>query len=355
MKEKLEELKKQGAKIFSFSRLGSFKNCEYEYYNTYVLGNRGIDNVYTLLGSLIHTGIENIYSEKEDILKFKKDYDNKLLELEMVGMNFPNEKIGDNWKADVNHFISHFNKIDSKMILEKLFLIEIEDGVWIQGFIDAILPSDKGAPNVNIYDWKSSSRFAGKKLEEAGRQLLLYKIGIEDNTNLKVDKVMWFMLKYIYVCNIQKNGKVKKKMCNRGKWVKEITNPITKELNNLGIEEFELEMLLDKAIEDNNMEGLPKEVQDKFWLEDCVVEYEITDEKINELKQYISDTISEIDAKDKENEDDWNPVDINKSNSFYCSVLCSHRKTCKYYKTFLKENANSFDKKDKKDEFDIFS
>lgn len=352
--EKLEELKEQGAKIFSFSRLNSFHNCEYEYYNSYVLKNRGINNIYTELGSLIHNNIEAIYDETSDIVKFKDNYTNKMLELEMLGIKFPSDTIGESWKRDISHFINNFNKLDTKIIQEKLIIFEVGDGIWLQGYVDGIVPSEKGKPFINVIDWKTSSKFTGKKLLEAGRQLLLYKVGLEDNTNFKVDKVMWCMVKYIYVCNMQKNGKVKKKMCNRGKWVKEMKSTIEKEMYKLGIDEFEVEMLLDKAIEDNTFDCLPREIKDKYWLEDCFVEYEITDEKIDELKKYIVSTIETIDSKDHTNEDDWNPVELNKHNSFYCSVLCSHRKTCKYYKQFLKDNADSFDKKEKVDEFDIF-
>nr|WP_233499550.1 hypothetical protein [Bacillus velezensis] len=39
-----------------------------------------------------------------------------------------------------------------------------------------------------MYDWKTSSKFAGKKLNEAGRQLLMYKLALEQTTDLKVDK-----------------------------------------------------------------------------------------------------------------------------------------------------------------------
>jgi ATP-dependent helicase/DNAse subunit B len=353
-KEKLDELYKSGAKVFSFSKLGTFNNCEYEYYNSYVLKNRGINNIYTELGSCLHNNIEAIYDGESDIDNFKDNYTNKLFELEMVDMTFPNEKIGDSWKKDVDHFLNNFNKMDTKIIQEKLVVFEIGDGLWLQGRIDGIVPSEKGKPNVNILDWKTSSKFSGKKLTEAGRQLLMYKVGLEDNTPFKVDKVMWFMIKYLYVCNMQKNGKVKKKMCNRGKWVKEIRSQLEKELYKLELDEFEIELLLDKAVEDNKIDSLPKEIHEKYWLEDCFVEYEITDEKIEELKQYIVGTVKAIDSKDKTNEDDWKPIEIDKHNSFYCSVLCGHRKTCKFYKKFLEENADSFDKKDKNDDFDLF-
>lgn len=354
MKEKLEELRKQGAKIYSFSKLGTFNTCQYEYYNTYVKRNKGINNVYTELGSLLHNNIEAIYKGESDIETFKNNYTKKLVELDLLGMKFPNESIGDSWKKDMGHFLNNFNKIDKKMILEKLIVFEIADGLWMQGYIDAILPSEKGKPYVNIYDWKSSSKFAGKKLGEAGRQLLMYKLGIEDNTDLKVDKVMWFMVKYINVCWKLKNGNTKKKMCNRGKWVKDMRATLEKELYKSCMEEFEVEMVLDKAVEDNNINGLPKQVQDLYWLEDAIVEYDANEENITELKKYVVDTVHAIENKNPNNEDEWKPIEITKYNSFYCSVLCGHRKTCPFYKSFLEENADSFEKKDKKDEFDIF-
>lgn len=353
-KEKLDELIKQGIKVYSHSKLGAFNTCEYEYYNTYILKNKGIDNVYTELGSCLHNNIEAIYDDESDFEKFKNNYNDKLMELEMLGINFPNENIKNSWIKDVNHFVNNFKKMDTKIAQEQLIVFEVADGIWMQGYIDGILPSDKGKPYVNILDWKTSSKFTGKKLNEAGRQLLMYKVGLEDNSTCKVDKVMWFMIKYIYVCNMQKNGKVKKKMCNRGKWVKEIRSQLEKELNKCELDDFEIELLLDKAIEENKIEFLPEQVKKLFWLEDCVVEYEITDDKIDELKQYMINTVKAIESKDKENIDGWKPVEINKQNSFYCSVLCGHRNTCKFYKQFLEENVNKLEKKDKKDDFDIF-
>ena len=355
MEDKLNELKEQGKNIYSFSKLGTFNNCEYEYYNTYILKKKGIENIYTIMGSELHDGIEQIYRNKLDIEKFKKDFENRLLELEMNGISFPSETIGDSWKADVGHFINNFNKIDSKMILEKLRVFEITDGVYFQGYVDAILPSEKGKPYVNIYDWKTSSKFTGKKLNEAGRQLLMYKLAIENTTNLKVDKIMWFMIKYVYVCS-QGKKKIKKKMCNRGKWVKEIRNQLEKDLKNNGMDDFEIELLLDNAVKQNTLECLPDEIKNKYWLEDCIVEYEITEERINELKDYVVNTVNEIESKDASNEAVWKPVEINKYNSFYCSVLCGHRKTCKFYKEFLDKSSKQFKKKDKVDVFDnLFS
>lgn len=352
--KKLDELHYNGVKIYSFSKLGSFHNCEYEYYNTYITRKERIDNVYTIMGSLIHSNLEAIYRGNGNFNSFKDNYINKLLELDILDLHFPSESIGQSWKSDVDHFINHFNKLNNKFVLEKQIVFEIVPGIWMQGFVDAISPSDKGKPYVNIIDWKTSSKFTGKKLKEAGRQLLMYKLGIEATTDYKVDKIMWFMIKYIYVCTMQKNGKVKKKMCNRGKWVKEIKDQVERELYKTGMDEFEVELLLDHAIHENSLLGLPQQVQEKFWLEDCFVEYDATEENITELKEYVTDTVNQINSKNKEDESDWNPVDITQKNSFYCSVLCGHRKHCQYYKAFIDENKDSFDKKAKNDSFDLF-
>ncbi|MGK4040811.1 PD-(D/E)XK nuclease family protein [Heyndrickxia oleronia] len=353
VKKQIEELRGQGKKVYSFSKLGTMNTCEYEYHNTYNLKKKGLDNIYNVMGSELHSGLEGIYGNNEDVETLNKNFEEKLIECEMLGINFPNQSIGDSWKADMRHFLNNFKKLEKKMIQEKLILFKITDDIYLQGYIDSIIPSDKGKPYVNIIDWKTSSKFTGKKLTEAGRQLLLYKVGLEATTNIKVDKVMWCMLKYLYVCNMQKNGKVKKKMCNRGKWVKEMRNAFEKELNKLNLDEFEIELLLDKAVEDNQMHCLPKEIKDKFWLEDCFLEYEVTDERIDELKQYVIKTVKEIESKDPNNEDEWQPQELNKYNTFYCSTLCGHRKHCKFYKAFLDENSESFDKKNKKDEIDM--
>lgn len=354
-KERLEQLKSEGKTVYSHSRISTFHNCQYEYYNTYVLKNRGIGNCYTEIGSEIHDSIEKIYLGEADKDNLKSNYFNKMTELELLGIKFPNEKIRNSFHADLSHFVNNFNKMDTKMRTEELIVFQVTDDIYVQGYIDAILPSDKGKPYVNVYDWKTSSKFSGKKLQEAGRQLLMYKVGLEQTTPMKVDRVMWFMVKYVYVCWMQKNKKVKEKMCNRGKWVKEIRNQLEKDLIAHGIEDFEREMLLDKAVEENTLDCLPKEVQEKYSLKDCVVEYEITDEKIEELKQHVINTIDAINSKDFNDENDWQPVEITKYDSFYCATLCGHRRTCPYYKKFLEENADGFEKKDKVDDFDIFS
>ncbi|MCM3109902.1 PD-(D/E)XK nuclease family protein [Lederbergia lenta] len=334
----------EGRKIYSFSKLSTMNTCEYEYWNTYIDKKKGKDNVYSIIGGSLHDSIENIYNGSSDKSTMVNKFHDQLIELELLNIKFPNQKIKDSYVADVGHFVKNFKPIDSKFVLEKHIVFPLNDDIVLQGYLDAIQPSEKGKPFVNIIDWKTSSKFSGKKLNEAGRQLLMYKLALESTTSLKVDKIMWFMIKYLYVSWRLKNGKIKKKMCNRGKWVKEMRNTLEKDLIKLNIDQFELDILLDNAIKNNNIDDLPEEVKSKYILEDCFVEYEATEEKIEELKEYVISTVNNIESKGIDSIE-WQPVEITKYDSFYCATLCGHRQVCPFYKKFLDKNSEGFDKK----------
>ena len=296
----------------------------------------------------MHEGIENFYKGKVEAKDIKSAYFEKLAELEFLDMKFPNENIEANYNKDIQHYLDNFKKIDSKFVLEHHVLFEVLPDIWIQGFVDAIY---KGENGLVILDWKTSSKFTGKKLVEAGRQLLLYKLAIEATTNAKVDKIMWCMLKYLNVCHTQKNGKIKKKMCNRGKWVKEMKSALEKEMIKEGIDDLEVSILMEEAVENNNIDILPQFIKDKYWLEDCYVEHEASDENIQELKDYIQSTVDKINSKNHENKDEWKPLDLEKE-SFYCNNLCNHRNTCTFRKEYV-EGLNLGKKNDLLD-FDLF-
>lgn len=353
--ERLQKLWDEGKKVFSFSKLNCFNNCEYEYFCTYILNKPRKQNIYGELGGFIHDQIEKLYKNettKEDIIKA---YESKMMEIELLDtMNFANEKIENGWKADIEHFLHNFTKIDKKAILEKFVLFEPVKDVHIQGYVDAIFPTEN--KKLEIIDWKTSSKFSGKKIKEAGRQLVLYKMAIESTTDYEVERVGWYMIKYVNVCSKLKNGKIKKSMRSRRKWVEESRALIEKELDSLGIDLFEIEMLMDRAIKDNNLDCMPDNLKNKIWLEDCIVYYDVTKEEEEELRKYIENTVTSIDLKDVNNPDDWKPIEITKFNNFFCGQLCSHGKTCKHYQKFIAENKDDFKpKEEKKDKFDIFA
>lgn len=319
---KLAELKKQGKTAYSISRINAFNQCEYGYYRTYILGDRGENNCYGIAGTRIHDNLEDIHNGKITEEGMKNDFENMLIEFELNNIQFPTAKIGENWKKDISHFMNNFKKIDRKMLTEVFVLYEIVPDMWIQGYIDAIIP-DKNGEDIILLDWKTSSEFKGRRLIEAGRQLLVYKDAIEQLTNKKVSGVCWYMLKYM---NVTWNGKTK--MLRRRDWVKNIKHELEKDLASLGEDDFVIELLIDKAIADNSLKELPQQIQDKYKIEPAVLWYKPTEKRMKECEDYIINTIKAIESKGNKEE---NFTKICKDN-FFCSNLCNHRNVCKYRK-----------------------
>lgn len=323
LEEKMDLLKKDGHTVYSISRLNSFNQCKYGYNKTYNEKDRGKQNIYSIAGSSIHDALENIYKNnatKEDLIKA---YEGTMKKCEMFGIKFPNEQIENNWKTDMGDFVNNFKKLDLKGVMEQFILFEILPDIWIQGYIDAIFANDD---ELLIIDWKSSSEFKGEKLVDAGRQLALYKLAIEKLTGRKVDKVAWFMMKYVYV---KYSGR--QKMCARRKWVKDISHMLKTDLKKLDTPEFVIPMMVEEAVKNNNLNNMPQEVQEKYKLEDCILYYDVTEKVIDELKQYIFDTVKAI-----ESETEWQPANVEKE-SFFCNTLCNHRDTCPYIKEYNKQ------------------
>ena len=335
----VKQLRNDGKNVYSISRINAYNGCNFEYYNTYVKKNRGINNVYGELGSTIHEYVEGVYrGDITDTSNFNQAIHNKMFELDIMDLGFPSEVIKDSFVKDIDHYTKNFNKLDGEFILEKLFVTQIGKH-YLMGYIDAIR-TIKDDDNVKhqVIDWKSSSKFTGNKLQSAGRQLVIYKLGLEQTTDMKINEIKWAMLKYIYVCWIQQNGKVKKKMVNRGKLIKEMTKTFEKEMIKSGMDEIEVGLALMNAESTNSFDGLPSVITDKYWLEDCFVEYEATEEVIKEVEDYVVNTIEEIENKDIHNESEWKPLDFDKEGTFYCNALCSHRLTCPFIKEYNRNN-----------------
>ena len=333
--KQIEALKNRGITVYSISRLNTFNACQYAYYLSYIQKEKGKQNIYGLAGEAIHDGIELIYQGKEEKSSLKQRLDDMLTKCDLFNVHFPTETIKNNWIVDMKHFVNNFSLINKKIITEQFILYEIAEEIWVQGYIDALFTGEN--KTIDIIDWKSSSRFTGNKLLEAGRQLLLYKDAIEKTTNKQIGKIGWYMTKYVYICSKYKNGKTKRKMCSRRKWVKEISQELIKKLKKLGNEDFIIEILIDQAIIKNNLSNMPQKIQDEYWLEDCIVYYDYDDKKMEECRNYVIEAVKKIEGKNKDNINDWKPVEINDKNSFFCKVLCNHRETCKYLKKYLED------------------
>lgn len=262
------------------------------------------------------------------------------MELDFLGIDFPNDSIKETFTKDIDAFMKNFSLLDGDFTLEKMFITNINEDIILLGYIDAIQKDKEG--KYHIIDWKTSSKFTGKKLQESGRQLLVYKLGIEQNSDIKIETVKWAMLKYIYVCWVQKNGKVKKRMINRGKMIKEMSKAFEKDMLNSGMEDIEVQLLLTKAESNNSLDKLPELIREKYWTEDCFVEYDSSEEMVEEMKKYIINTVEQIDNKNKEDKSDWKPIDFKKDGTFYCNTLCGHRNTCSFIKEWNSNNKSKF-------------
>lgn len=348
--ERIKELRANGETVYSFSRIDV--DCDREYFHTYVERKRGIDNIYTTMGTYFHDTIEKIVNKEIPYSELKKGYYEKLSEVEFLDIKFPNDVIKNSWENDMNHAVENLELIDGKVKTEKHVLFQVGKH-WFHGYID-VIQATPTPPYVDIIDWKTSSKFSGAKLKSAGRQLLMYKLAVESSLNIPVRSVKWNMLKYMTVKwnQVLKSGKLspKSKMVSRGKWVKELRNNIKKLLIEMGeFEEFEIEMMLDDAVEKNSLDNLPTEIQETYTFEDCYVEYEATEERMDEVVEYVNGRIEHFNGKDKNNKYDWDGVDLKTDHdTFYCANLCGHRKHCEVYQNF--KNNNDYRDKEKKEE-----
>ncbi len=374
--------------IYSISRLNTFHNCQYGFYLTYSLHEDREDNIYSFAGTKIHDILDRIYNEKKtyDLDDIQDEFDDFMLECSVFGYRFPTKKTEENWMSDMIHFVSNYKKLESVPLASEERVLLNLDGIWLQGYVDYQEESEDG--NINIIDWKTSSKFTGARLKEAGRQLLVYKLAKEAEGK-SVDKVGWFMIKYLNITYQLKNGKYKTSMYRRGRWVEKLSNVLKSYLNDYmfneasiklfnnhkeeilklaksdrklsnriddkkydemtkvllerhnhdgkyddllfeyGYDEYYIELLIDESIVNNSIENLPTDFQRQFKIEDCLLWYDYTEEDIQETIDYIKDTVEQIESKDKNNPMDWAANGITE-NDFYCNCLCSQRQNCYY-------------------------
>lgn len=341
----LQKLFNEGAEVYSISRLNCINQCEYQAYLSYIacLPKKGC--VWSLLGGSIHDALEQcIKGEAEESIL--KDAINKELEnLDILGIDFPLDRNGNptlrnNWIANMSKFAQEFKTPKGKFETEKLILLHWKDNIWIQGYIDLIRYDKNG---VYIVDWKTSSNYDKKHLIEAGRQLVLYALAIQEE-GYTVKRVSWCMLKYCQTTWMQKNGKPKDKISEWRNYIKDLRSVLEKKLSDMGYDEVDIDALLFQAEQDNSMECLPDELKSQFKTVPYVRDYELTDEIIEECKQYINDSIEKY-HKCGNVEKNFHPCDISKE-SFFCSSLCDFSTSCKYWKEYcdqLKYKENSED------------
>ena len=155
---------------------------------------------------------------------------------------------------------------------------------------------------MHIVDWKTSTRYQGKKIDEECGQLVIYAEGIRQALNIPLEDIIceWNFLKYVTVTYEQKNGKTKDRYIERNVIGESLINTAKMWLKHFEYNEEEIEKYTDEMVLNNNIDCLPKEVREKFVIKDCYVQVPLSETKIEELKADIIDTVGEIDNKTEE-------------------------------------------------------
>lgn len=314
-------------KFYSHSRLGNFNQCKRGYYYTYIDKKQQNPSVYSELGTACHSTLEELYECKVDKLN-KELFDDEFNKCKLFGINFPKSKydIAGGYYKDISAFYDVYNKIEARegdrFISELGFILKLDETKALMGYIDLLILHIDGT--CEIVDFKTSSTFDKNHIIEAGRQLILYKLAIEQLYNIKVNTVSWQMLKYVDV----KIGLNKQKTALRGReWVSKCSAQIRKLMSSKGYDKSLIDMYMCMAEASNSIDNLPQDIKDEIKVDVHRRYYDVTDDLIKEYYDYTYSSIEQIENMDNENINDWDcTVD-----DFFCSNLCGFGGTyCKY-------------------------
>lgn len=269
---------------YSFSKLSTFHECKMQYYLQYIAKIPQKENIYSSLGSCIHNILENRQETREyDVEKDIETFIDEIETAEMFGIDFPSEKIKKDYIECITHCLRTLELFEDEVEIEKELNFDI-DGINIVGYVDCIRHLDNG--KVDIYDYKTSSLYGKKQLEEKAMQLILYAIGLEKE-GYEINSISWIFLKYATVQGTRKEKNVKRS---------------------------ELE---------KNQDFKP-----------CIYEWEYNEKEKQRAIEWVKNTVEEINNCKEFNE--WESKKITKYNSFGCSNICGVCKHCETLKQYLK-------------------
>lgn len=351
--KRLEELKASGKTVYSISRLDTINHCLYEAYRTYILHERGENNVYAMLGGKVHDVLEAIVNGEATEADLQPAVDEELEDIDLLGLSFPKDFKGEDtirlgWIANMKHFCSTYKspKNDGDLHTEELFIYKTPKGNVLQGYIDLYKENKDGT--ISIFDYKTSSMYKGEDLKSHGRQLVLYALGKEQE-GFNIKSVAWIFLKYVNIKFLgKKTSKSKQKtemtkIVERKKIAQEMASYVEDDLYEIGIDDIEADIILTDFKRANSFDVLPEEIRNRYKMTPCVYEYELTPEIKEECIDYIDTTIEKWETLDTEDLKNYPPRSFTKIQKngkevqdwFFCSNLCSHFKNCSYIHEYL--------------------
>lgn len=306
----------EGFPIWSYSRIGTYKGCEHEYYLGRILKKEGVQNIYGLLGGTSHDALQEYYEGNitygEMLSKFENDFlDFEISDYKFTSDEVKNERMTEKYKACMQHFFKHHIPIKSKVLCEKEVWIDTGKAVFI-GYVDAIHKEPDGT--YIITDYKTSSmgaEYKGENLKEKQKQLLLYtlalvQLGIPQDTI----KIRWNFLKYTNIrynhmisVTYMKNDKLTKSTMKKEDMITKLSPQLKKDIKALYPEltTKQLKAEIDLLKEDGNLTRLPQEIQDKYVIEPVIKQGErckwVESIKTQLKKDLIADGFTDLDAE----------------------------------------------------------
>lgn len=323
-------------RLWSWSRVNCFMTSPYEYYLHYIKKEQEDrqDCVYAALGTIAHECLDNYYEHKikyEDMLNQFED--GWLTSIDICDLKFDrnneekNNSIKEKYKNNLIHFFKNHDTYKQELIIEKSVVINVNNNIFI-GYIDAMY-FDNGY--YNIIDFKTSSIYTGKTLEEHSGQLVLYAYGLSQMYNIPLDKIKicFNFLKYVNIEYRQKNGVIKTRTVERCKIGESIQTNAKMWLKEFGYRDKSDEYLK-KLIDTNSISCLPESVQVQYKISDCHVYISLTNESVNEWIATISNTIQDIKSRESDYAETlsdkcfWDSEESIKQQSYYFATLCGY-------------------------------
>lgn len=356
--EELQTLmKNEGvSRIWSWSKWNCFHTSPYEYFLKYILHKKEdrTDCIYTTTGGIAHDIMERRYTGKLPYEQMIDDFeDGWVTAFNIAEMKFDrnspekNNKISQKYYENLKHFFMNHTPLKYKPVIEQFVKAKIGDNLF-QGYIDVCFKDDEG--NFNILDWKTSSIYKGKKAENECGQLVVYAIGLNQQ-GVPMDKIhiCWNFLKYVSIQYEQANGAVKTREVERCKIGESLQTNAKMWLKKLGYTD-QVDDYLKQLLDTNDIECLPKEVQEKYIISDCYVYVPLTDELINRWKETIISTINDIELREKDYEEThsdkafWDTDESVEAQSYYFSTLCGYSPNLHLpYKAYLERTEKAKD------------
>lgn len=349
--EELDKVKqKYGVKeLYSWSKINTFMTSKYEYYLQYILHKKpDIDNcAYAPLGGIVHQIIEDYYSGKIDYNSMIEQFeDGWVTAIDIADLKFDrNDEVKNNnikakYKEDLNCFFRNHVPLKTKVELERFLSAKIGDYV-LQGYADAIT---KDGDDFVIIDWKSSTKYSKKALEEHSGQLTVYAIALMQlGVPLERIKCAFNFLKYCTVEYEQANGVIKSRDVERFELGEKLQSNLRVWLKKLGYEN-QMDEYLKMVIDTNSLACLPDNVQEKYKISDCYCYIDLNEDLVKKWTKEIIATIKDIELRRADYEQThsinvwWDNEESVKAQSYYFATLSGYSANLHLpYQTYLKK------------------